>query len=499
MIFVTGSIAACFLYNMNARKVWKFLSLLSTEEQQRWLNYLAFQYGDRQEYQQQLASFLVQKFPHPPEDEEAWRHLYPDEPYNDGRIRKLSGDLTTQLEQFLSFASQEASHLDQRIHLLRRMIAEADLGLFGQTWKKACKDVYRFAGSAAELAEYRYELEVINREYRLTHRMKDGAFWFPPQEGWWGESDSLQRISYLNSAWNLYQMLDLAVNSEINSSRTGNRVLIPLKDESLEIARTHPILSRFPLVGLYLKILVLVQEGKKEDIDSLSRYLFRHHHRLPDTEKSLLFSSLLNHLIIKINKGESHSVILTLLDLYEWGLNNKMLLSDGYLIPGHYKNVIGLCLRIRDLERARSFLEKYKSVLPEDVREELPALNRIYLSFAEKDFTKTIQLASKSRFSSPLDEIDARAVLLQAHFETGMMDLEWAENQINSLIRYTRSRNSLPGQFKRIYIERFRIYRKLFLAQTQAEFQEIAVIVEKNPTLDKGGWVAEKLKPKSNR
>lgn len=484
---------------MVARKVWKFLSLLSAEEHQRWLNYLAFQYGERQEYQRQLASFLVRCYPEPPEDEEAWEFLYPGEPYNDGRIRKLSGDLTTQLEQFLSFASQEDSHLNQKIHLLRSMIAEADVGLFGQTWKKACKDVYKYAGSAAELAEYRYELEVINREYRLTHRMKDGAFWSPPQEGWWGESDSLQRISYLNTAWNLYQMLDLAVNSEINSSRTGNQVLIPLKDESIDIARTHPILSRFPLIGLYLKILELVQERKKEDIDSLSRYLFRHDHRLPDTEKNLLFSCLLNNLIIKINQGESRPVILTLLDLYEWGVNNNMLLSDGYLIPGHYKNVIGLCLRIRDLKRARSFLEEYKNILPEDVREELPALNRIYISFAEKDFPKTIQLASQSRFSSALDEIDARAVLLQAHFEAGLMDLEWAENQINSLIRYTRSRNRLPGHFKRIYIERFRLYKKLFLAQTRPEFQEVKEMVEKTPKLDKGGWVKEQLAQIANR
>lgn len=499
MIFVTGSIAACFFDNMNARKAWKFLSLLSAGEQKRWLAYLAFQYGNRQEYQQKLANFLVQNYPHPPEDEEAWQYLYPGESYNDGRIRKLSGDLTTQLEQFLGFVSQEQSPLDQKIHLLRSMISMADADLFGQTWKKACKDVYKHADSAAELAEYRYELELLNREYRRLHRMKDGAFWLPPQEEWWGKSGVLQRISYLNTIWNLYQKLELIVNAEINSSLKGNSVLIPLKEESIEIARTHPILSRFPLIGLYLKILDLVQIGRKEDIDSLSRYLFRNYQNLPDTEKNLLFSSLLNNLIIKLNTEESHAIILSLLDLYEWGLSNEMLLSDGYLIPAHYKNVIGLCLRIRDLDRAQSFLEEYKHILPEDVREELPALNRIYLTFTKKDFHKTIQLASQSRFSRPLDEIDARAVLLQAHFETGDIDIEWTENQINSLIRYTRSRNGLPIQFKKIYLDRFRLYKKLFLAQTKAEYQEVRQIVEHNPKLDKGGWVSEKIKEKVSK
>ena len=132
-------------------------------------------------------------------------------------------------------------------------------------------------------------------------------------------------------------------------------------------------------------------------------------------------------------------------------------------------------------------------MLPDDVKEDLPALNRIYLSFAEKDYPKTIQLASHSRFSRSLDEIDARAVLLQAHYESGERDPDWLDGQIQALIRYTRNRTDISDSFKQTYVARFRLYRRFFLATTAEELSQIRKVVQQTPAIDKGGWLRDHL------
>lgn len=477
---------------MKARKVWKFLSILSASEHHRWLAYLSFQYENRQEYQQKLAAFLVDSFPSPPDDEDAWNHLYPAEPYNDGRLRKLSGDLTTQLEQFLSFASQQQSPLDQRIHLLRSMIAQADAELFGQTWKKACKDIYKYADSAAEIARYRYELELLNREFRVRHRMKDGAFWVPPQEEWWGEIDSLQKISHLNTALNLYQKLELLVNIENASINSSNKAEVHLFEEYIRMARSHQLFRRLPFVSLYLRLFDLFK-GKYVKIDSTIRYLNMNYAGIPSVERNLLFVSLLNSLIVSVSQNQTASNINALLDLYEWGIQKGLLLRDGRLLPAHYKNFIKICLRDSQIERAEAFREKHISFLPDNVRNELPLICKIYIAFARQDFLTVIKTVNQSQFSSVLDEIDARSILLQAHYELKSWDDEWLEGQINRLIRYTKSRKELSEQGKAVYLIQYALLKRLFLASTPTDFKSLKTKLQSAPKTQAIKWIIDQI------
>lgn len=477
---------------MKARKVWKFLSLLSSADHHRWLAYLAFQYGTRQQYQQQLAQFLVDAYPTPPTDTSAWNHLYPHSPYNDGRLRKLSGDLTTQLEQFLSFTSQLQSPLDQRIHLLRKMIDTADEDLFGQTWKKSCKEVYKYADSAAEIAKYRYELELLNREYRVRHRMKDGAFWIPPNEEWWGEMTTLQKISHLSTAWTLYQKLELLINIENASISSTQKAEVHLYDEYMTMAKSHHLFKRLPFVGLYVRLFELLK-GNSAPIEGMIRYLYSKHTEIPPSELNLLFVSLLNSLIVSVSSNQTDTNINTLLDLYEWGIQRGLLLAAGKLLPAHYKNFIKICLRDSQLQRAETFLETHIPQLPENVQEELPRICRIYLKFAQKDLLGVLKSVNQKQFSSVLDEIDARSILLQAHYELNSWDDEWLEGQLNRLIRYTKSRKDLSDQGKAMYLTQYSLLKRLFLASTPADYDTLKAKINLAPKTQAIMWIKAQI------
>lgn len=482
-----------FFSDMEGRKVWKFLSILSPAQQQQWLRYLAFQYGAKQQYLQALAAYLVQSFPTPPESEACWQELYPDTSYDDGRIRKLAGDLTSTLEQFLSLQSQIDNPLDQKIHLLRGMVAQSDKDLFEQTWKKVCKDVYKLADSAAEIAKYRYELELLNREYRVRHRMKDGAFWIPPQEEWWGQESSLQRIAYLNSIWNLYQKLELIVHADITAINDQKKIEIPQRQEYLDLAQNDPLFNRLPLVKMYLRILRL-PSGDEVITRNLIRYLFIHHQSIPKSEKNVLFSSLLNSLIGALNKFASPQTLPNLLDLYAWGIKNSFLKQQGILLPSHYKNFIKLCIRAGEIDRAKEFIQDERLSLPKDQREELPLLNQIYVAFAEKDFAESIRLINRTQFSKVMDEIDARSILLQAHYEQNSWDEEWLEHQINGLIRYTRNRKDLDPTRKELGLKQFRLTKQLFIAQTKEDYLKLQDSLQQLPATGIISWIREKVK-----
>lgn len=479
---------------MKSRKVWKFLSLLSANEQERWLAYLTFQYGNRQEYQLKLAEFLVQAFPSAPEDQGAWEHLYPKDPYNDGRLRKLSTDLTTQLEQFLSFSSQQTSPLDQRIHLLRGMIARADAVLFEQTWKKACKDVYKHAESAAELAQYRYELEVLNREYQLHNRMSNSIYWDSEVEKVLLKQSPSQRITFLMTAWDLYKSLDLIIKIENESITTAVRPEIPLESFYYKFLDQQKRFKKLPLVSMYLKIIDLLH-GKEVNIHALLSYLYQYHQSIPPQELSLLYGSLLNDFIKKINRPGAIDQHRQLLDLYVWGIEKGLLMHEGELLPAHFKNYVKLCIRSQELDRTADFIQKYAELLPQNTQKELPQLCRIYLAFARKEFEKSIRLINQGQFSSTRDELDVRTILLQSHYELHYWEDEWLENQLTRLVRFTRSQKDLPPYLKDSFVTQFNLLKRLFRAQSKREIAALKLKLqdESNSGIGLRKWLEEKV------
>lgn len=457
---------------MEGRKVWKFLSILSPAQQQKWLQHLAFQYGEKQQYLQKLAAILVSHFPHPPASESCWEALYPDSPYDDGRIRKLAGDLTSTLEKFLSLLSQEEYPLDQKIHLLRGLIAQPDKDLFEQTWKKVCKDIYKYADSAAEIVRYRYDLEVTFREYAVHHRMKSPKAWTHPSENQLEDKSLQERISFLLVSWDLFKMLDFIVKMENESIKTNSRPEIPMEKYFLQLIEQDKRFQKLPLVSMYLAIINLLQ-GKTVELEPLIAYLYRYHSSLPSQELGLLYGSVLNNLIRNLNKLNSVEDHTKLLKLYVWGIRKKLLLHEGQLLPAHYKNYVKLCIRAKQLELADSFIQEYVPMLPVRTRQELPILCNIYLSFARKEFGQAIRLSNSTAFTSVRDELEVRTILLQSHYEKDPADTVWLDGQITSLIRYARVRKDLPPYLKESFVLQMNFMRRLFKSQTTEELSQL--------------------------
>ncbi len=482
---------------MQDRKLWHMIALLSEEERRQWIEFLAYQFGQKQVFQQAAAAILISSFPHAPSEAEVWQELYPDQPYDDARLRKVFGDLTGYLETFFSSLAAASSPLDQRVMLLRKLLPQADPTLFGQTWRKACKDVFKFASSASELAKYRMDLEVLNREYRLQHRMKEGSFWTPPQEIAFSELGMLQRIAFLDTAWNLYKVLELVANAENETIRQQNRPEIPLEKAYLDLARHDARFGSLPLVAVYLRILDLLQQ-KQTNVPSLLRYLYRHSAGIPKVERDLLFASLLNHLVRELNRSEAVSTLRDLIQLYDWGIQTGQILYDGVLVPAHYKNFFKLCLRAGELDRAREFLQTGQALLPKEARQELFSLHSMYLAFAEKDFARTVRIASHTTFSQVRDEIDARTLLLQAHYEQGTWEEDWIEGQLSRLMRFVRQQNELPPYTRQNVAGQLILFRRLVRCQSHLDHEKLASSLPEPTGVETGlpGWIREKVREK---
>lgn len=479
---------------MNGRKVWKFLSILSPAQQRNWLQYLSFQYGHKQQYLQQLAAVLVDCYPHAPSSEVCWNRLYPQSKYDDGRIRKLCGDLTATLEKFLSLQSQEAYPIDQKIHLLRRLIAQSDTDLFEQTWKKVCKDIYKFADSAADISRHRYELEVTFREYAVHHRLKKPQPWTHPSELQLLNKSLQERISFLMASWDLFKMLDFIVKMENESIKTNARPEIPMESYYLQLIKQDKRFQKLPLVSMYLAIIDLLQ-GKAVALAPLIKYLYLYHDSLPTQELQLLYGSVLNNLIRNLNTLNSPDDQTKLLNLYVWGIDKGLLLHEGQLLPAHFKNYVKLCIRARQLDRAEAFIQGYASILPAKISQELPVLCSIYLSFARQEFGLAIRLANSITFSSARDELEVRTILLQSHYEKQPDDTIWLDGQTASLTRYARQRKDLPPYLKNSFVLQMNFMRRLFKSQTSEELTQLQKRLPQlssSPNLQQ--WVDRKIR-----
>ncbi|MEO1451881.1 MAG: hypothetical protein AAFV07_20285, partial [Bacteroidota bacterium] len=200
----------------------------------------------------------------------------------------------------------------------------------------------------------------------------------------------------------------------------------------------------------------------------------------------------LSHYIGQLNQEGGDLQVRRLFELYQWGIETQLILLNGQLSPNQYLNIVAISLRAGEMQAAWQSLQTLKEFLPPTEQASVSKLGMGLFYFSSKDFKAVLDTLRATRFSLIFREIQARVLLLQAQYECFGAQDEWLHDQLDSFIRYLRSKKLSAGH-KQAYLNRFKLFKRLVNVNTRDGLQKLARLIEETHPLDNPAWLKEKV------
>ena len=425
---------------MESSKLYHYLSLLNPKEYKPFRRFLQSPYHNRQPILLYLFNHLVGHLfrdkPKPLTEEGAALLLFPDDPYDRNRFRKLCTALLQCICEFIKVEGLREEAARGEVYLLRRLnAAKADRFLPGriEIARKILQEVDQPIEYTSDLS-VELGLEFYKYEMRQPNRSP--------------ESDPGALIRQLDDAFALRRIR--LIVSQLNHHKITGKGEEPgddffLKHLAEKVDRYPPVVAMY-----YYLYLCNAYPQRTRAFEKLRSLLQAQWHGLYPDDLENLYQATLNHSARLINRGIPGARE-EMFSLYQEVFDRGMLGQDGSLLKAHFKNLMVLSCNLGEFDWAGKFLEDHASSIIGNHHENGLHFGRGVIAFfkdqpeeAARYFYRVLQDYEDIFFG-----IDARGYLLKIHYETGnTMSLE---SLCDSYRMFLKRNKELPGSRKANY------------------------------------------------
>lgn len=214
-----------------------------------------------------------------------------------------------------------------------------------------------------------------------------------------------------------------------------------------------------PLLGLFLGAVRCMEcfdeEAHYRDFVGM---LARHGMGIGSEDRRELYQFAQNYCAFKINQGHT-SYYREVFQLYQMLLDSGILLADGQLSEGLYKNITTAGLRVGAYDWVEGFISDYTEKLPPQIRENARIFNLANLYSHQKQHGKVIELLRHVEYSDVVYALSAKLILVRTYYESG----EWAalDSLLDSFRVYLQRNKLISKSVKRAYLHFLRFVRCL--------------------------------------
>ena len=307
------------------------------------------------------------------------------------------------IEDFLLYMYQQENEKKQKIHLAEIYFRRGLPKHFNSTirWCEKLQDTDTQINEDYYYSQYL--IEDIKSQY-LSRQDKRRT------------EPNLQQVSQMLDVFYLISKLKKLCAIYVYKNLFKYEYDVKMHDEILQhIAKND--YSNTPAIPLYhAALLILMDKNDKDYFAELKYLLHKHNDSLSLQEGKELHLIARNYCIKKLNKGEA-KYGQELFELYETGLNNKVLLNDNLLYPWTYKNIVAVGLKLKAFDWTENFIHHYKSFLPAKQREDTFAFNLARLFFEKNEYQQVIQLLNAMKIDELTVQLDVKVILLKTYYE----------------------------------------------------------------------------------
>ena len=465
---------------MKNSRLWALFHTLDKKEVRECEKFIRSPFYNHREDVVELYQLLEQYnslFGVAPSKAEAFARLFPEEPYDDHRLRMAMSLLNRLLELYLVqqkifedelFVQARLAEVFRQRNLNKR---------FRQHIRKSRKQIAAHPYQDADLHHHTHSLEYEAYLYASARKRT--------------EPHNLQAITdHLDIAYLARKLRQscLALAHQAVYRTQYEQGLLPKLLESA----AQPPYNSIPAVAVYYHCYqALSHPAEAGHFKQFKAHIFLYGHLFPPTEARGLYLLAINYCARRINEGQADFSRETL-GLYKKGLENKLLFQDGRLSRFTYRNIVTTAIMQGEYSWAEQFIHHYRGYLPPEQQEAAFSLALARLEYERQNYGATLALLQKTDFKDLLLNLAAKTVLLKTFYQ--LQEFESLHSHLAAMRTYI-NRKKIIGYHRENYLNLINSVQKLLrlnpyeregYQKLREEVQQLEPIAEKK-------WLLEQI------
>ncbi len=378
-----------------------------------------------------------------PTKEQAFRAIFPDQAYDDHKLRLSMSLLLKLMERCLVFEEWEKN----RTHYLTTLgITYRKLGL-SKHFLQAIQQAKLSNTNQPYRSDIFYDLElkIALEEYQFKATQKQIQ-----------ELNLQSILDQLDLAY-FIQKLRYACYAHSHQAVFKIEYDYGLILNLLDYLPSSKHLTNPTLAIYYYCFKALKNPASPELFRQFKELLFKNSAVFPDTELRDLYLLAINYCIRQLNQGD-RSFAADGFDFYKDGIEKEYLLIDEKLSRFTYNNITALGIRVGEFEWVEHFVYQYKTNLEKKFQESSYSFNLARIKYEQKQFNSAIRLLQHAEYKDVVLNLSAKAILVKIFFELEEFDtLEAHLDAMNTFIR----RKKMMSYHRNNFLNLVRFTRKI--------------------------------------
>lgn len=427
------------MYSSKFIQIW---SSLDRPAQNRFQKFVHSPYHNKHEDVIKLLAYIEKEENH--RYETAFQYLYKKQPYKDSKIRNVLSYLQKLMDQFLIYEELEQDHLTSNQLLLQ--------AYRNRKIEKAFNAALRFAEGQQEKQSYR------NAQYYLgAYQLQTETYIFHEQENR-TEEKNMQALHDSFETYYLANKLRLALAILTHQAHVKTEYRLDQMESCLQQATEAPY-KDIPAIQLYYNGYLALSQSKEERyFFELKNGLDQHKLLFPKTELKGLFTVAINFCIRRLNGGEE-AYTAELFELYQWGLQEAILVEQQSISRFSFKNIVTVGLKMRAFDWVYDFIQQYAAYLPQEYRQIQLDYNMAKYYYMKQAYKKAMHLLLQLHTDDLSINLGSRVSLLKIYYE--LEEWEPLESLLESFAAYVRRHKAMSAYHKKSYKALIRFTQKL--------------------------------------
>lgn len=403
--------------------------------------------------------------------------IFPDEPYDDQKLRSTMSDLHKIVEQYLKWKmAQEdvvGSHLALATTYRQRNLPKH----FQRTISKVQKIQENQPLRNPEFYQnfLRYQIETTHFQ---TTNHRTGGF-------------NLQGIDDTLDTLYLAQKLRHACTQLSHRAVFQTDYQFGLLKEWIDSLEESKHLG-VPAISLYYYCYrFLTEEYSQAYFRKFRKVLSQHQSNFPKEELRDLYRAAINFCIRKLNEG-SLEFTREGWELFQEGLKAEIFIENDRLSRFTFDNVVGFGLRLEEYEEVEIFIKKYQPKLESTYRVSTVNFNFARLEYSRKNYDKALHYIQITDSKDLVNQLITKTLILKIYYEAKEFDL--LESHLDNF-RLFIHRREVSDFHQTNYKNIISLTRKLIALTPydQKERARLEQTIQQEKVLTEKSWLLEKL------
>jgi hypothetical protein len=382
--------------------------------------------------------------------EDVYARLYPKQPFDLNKMRKLMSAFTTLVENFLVVLEGEHEAYRDNI-LLAKAYNRHNLSANFEKETRALIQVLQHSSKYSPA------------HHHILSQLNQDLFFHPDtNKHEVGQEMLVSAMQHLDQFYALSK-LRLAAEMRTRENILAEKHNIQLLDEVTAMCR-QSIATENPLCEIYLQLIDLHEDkinstSLKSAVDLFESLLLH----IDSAEQKNLLHHLVNHCIRLINRGDKEHRR-QLFDLYRLGAENNLLHEGRQMSELTFSNIVAIASSLKEFEWAGDFIRTHAILLPPENREEIEALSLALWHFNLKEYGEAERRLLGHGFSNMLNLLKSRCLLIRIYYELFLLDNRsfiFLNDQIDAFEKMIRRHKKIAQSKSVTYLNFLRFTRKL--------------------------------------